>query len=265
MAHGLFHGVKHGAVHGIKHQGALLFGGSDPLAGVTRDSTSLKYAPANLAEWNTVLAVAGVGSGPPASVWNMQEASGSVFDSIGSITLGSNMPTYQSSVTGWTRKAIRGTDGTPNQHLINSTTAPNPSLTSTLLMCYVEVPATPPAVRDIMCVQNNADIRYNTTGHLRLVSGAANDLTGAASSVRLVILLTNNTGSVSACFTDQEKFVGTYVLPTNGVLTSFGGTNATNSTAGFMYGCEFTGASAELSSATLKTILQTLGWTIPWS
>ena len=80
-----------------------------------------------------------------------------------------------------------------------------------------------------------------------------------------VLLKIDNTGTISALYTDQEKFIGTYVLPPNAALVFFGGQTAAASGTAYLLGFSLTGASARLSDAQIKSILLVLNWSIPWS
>src|SRR5678815_1520650 len=104
MPHGIIHGTKHGVVHGTKHNQLVLVGSGIP--GVTRDSTSSIYAPANATEWTALMAAAPLATGNPASTWICQEASGSLLDSIATVHMTQQGAghLYQQSVPGWTRK-----------------------------------------------------------------------------------------------------------------------------------------------------------------
>jgi hypothetical protein len=239
---------------------------STAIPGVTRDSSNLNYYPANAAEWTALMTAAGLATGNPASTWTLQNASGNPADTIGSITLTSTMTLYQQSITGLTRKCIRGVDGTANSRLVNSTTAPNPSLTSTLELAYIDIPVAPAVVRDVAFGAANYDLRYNTNGRLRLVSGASADLVNIAASTKMwVALQANITAGTTKVFTEQEKFSGTYVLPTSATIIAFGGQSTAVAAIGYAYAAQFTGTAAELSDAQVKTLLQTLGAAIPWS
>lgn len=237
------------------------------IAGVTEDPTNANYYPANAAEWTLFMAAIGLSTGNPSSVWNLQEASGNAADSIGGVALTANSITlYRQPVPGASRLCIRGVDGTANSNLRNITTAPNPSLTSCLLLAFVDLPTTPAAIRDMIALATNSDVRYNTTGKLRLFAGANADLLNApGASQRWIALRSNLTLTTVTAFTDQEKFPGTWVLPTNASHVALGGDNASMPAAGFAYACEFTGAAAEMTDAQVKTLLQGLGATIPWS
>lgn len=71
---------------------------------VTRDATSLKYCPANLAEW--IELTNGSGLRTPIATWPLQELAGTLFDTIGGFHLVVNAITHNTAVPGWTRKGI---------------------------------------------------------------------------------------------------------------------------------------------------------------
>jgi len=268
MAHGIIHNSRHGSVHGARHFGLPLDNPGIP--GITRDAASGVYCPANNAEWTLMMAAAGVGSGNPASVYNCQEMSGTLGDSVGAVTLPAAGAghLYQQTVGGWQRRAVATIDGTANQRWVNGTTAPNPSLTSTMFMVFVSLPASPPGViRDVCAEATNADIRLNTDGRLRAIFGAqSNTVNVHTGIVTPVIMQINNTATTSTLYTRLEKLVGTYVLPTNAILLALGGQTTAAGDIKHLYACQFTGAAAEMTSGDLKTLLQTMGWgTIPWS
>lgn len=233
---------------------------------VTRDATNLQYYPANDSEWTTFMAYLGLTTGNPASIWNLQEASGNFADAKGGITLGANNITlYQQTFTGAARKCFRGVDGTANSNARNSTTAPNPSTTSTLLIAHVDLAAAPAAQRDVIALATNADLRMNTNGKLRLVAGANADLVNvAAGAQRWLALQVNLTAATIKVFTDQEVFTGTFVTPTNAAHVALGGDNVAIPGSGWAYAVEFVAGAAELSQAQMKTLLQGFGATIPW-
>lgn len=238
----------------------------DPFAGVTRDSGNLNYFPANAAEAAIFLAAVGVTSGGPSSIWNLQEASGNPADSIGTITLtANNITLYQQAISGVSRLCIRGVDGTANSNLRNATTAANPSTTSCLLIAFVDVAAAPAVQRDMLALATNSDLRYNTNGKLRLVAGASADLVNViGAGAKWLALRSNLTATTVTVFTPQEKFAGTWVLPTNAAHVAFGGDNTAISASGYAYAMEFTGPAAEKTDAEMKAIFQGLGSAAPW-
>lgn len=262
---GVISGVRAGLAAGVSADPDA-FDGPGGIPGVTRDAGNLNYYPANAAEWTALMTEAGLATGNPSSAWTLQNASGNPADTIGTVNLTSTLTLYQQTVPGAARKCIRGVDGTANSRLVNSTTAPNPSLTSTMQLMYLDIPAAPAAVRDVALGAPNYDLRFNTTGKLRLVAGASADLVSvAALTQQWVVLQCNITAGTTKVFTAQEKFTGTYVLPTSAVLLAFGGQSTSVAGIGYAYAAQFTGTAAELSDAQVKTLLQTLGATIPWS
>lgn len=228
------------------------------------DATSGKAVPNTGAELTAFLAACGITASGTA-LWRLQEASGVAADSIGTVTLTpNNSPTYAQAVAGWTRVGIKFTDGTNNQRLLNSTTAPNPALTPCLLLAYVSLPATPAAARDILGLVGNADVRFNSTGKLRLVSGASADLVNSPSStVQPIILRTTPAGEI-ALYTEQERFYGTSVTPTSATQVFLAGQTAPASASTYLYALELSGAAAQRTDDEIRTILRTAGWNPTW-
>lgn len=239
---------------------------------VSKDATSGIRCPASGTEWTNLMTLAGLVSGNPGSLWLMQEASGSLADSIGSVTL-SQLGTghlYAQSVTGWSRKAATCVDGTANQRWGNSTTAPDPSLTSVLYLAWIRMPASsaPAATRDIMGGPNNLEVKLTTTPRLQAVdtTNTGTAVNSPVGATRPVLLKLDRTNSACTMYTDQEKVTVTYAAGVSaGALVHFGGQSTGAADVGYLYGCEFSGSNAEISDANVKTLLQTAGWTIPWT
>lgn len=237
---------------------------ASPMAGVTRDATSGIYCPANAAEWSTVMAAAGISSGGPSLLYLLQEASSNVADSIGAFTGTVTAASYQQPVTGWSRKAITGIDG--GAGLIDNLSAslPDPSTTSMLMLSYAIVSAAPAAIRNVqsLATTNLATSRVNTTPCAQGVSGAS-VVTGTSNptgAVRPWVLEYDKTNSAVTVYTDQEKLSPTFTAASgqrHRLHLDFAG--------GFLYHVAFFGPAAELTDAQVKTLLQTLGWAIPWS
>ena len=232
---------------------------------VTRDSGNGNYYPANASEWSLLLAAAGL-AGAPSSTWNLQEPSGNAIDAIGGITLTPvNWSLWRQSVPGAARFCMRGTDNTANAKLMNSSTAPNPALTSTLLLMYLDLPVAPAATRFVAVAGQGCDLRLNNAGKLVLQTTAATAFpTAAGAGPRWVVLLCNNTARATKAFTDQEKVVGTYAQPTSAPFIALGSNNGPAGAIGYAYATQFIGAAAELSDVQVKRLLQTLGATVLW-
>jgi len=239
-------------------------GGGGGLA-VTRDAGNGNYYPANASEWSLLLAAAGL-AGVPSSTWNLQEPSGNLADAIGGITLTPvNWSLWRQLVPGAARFCMRGTDNTANAKLMNSSTAPNPALTSTLLLMYLDLPVAPAATRFVAVTGQGCDLRLNNAGKLVLQTTAATAFpTAAGAGPRWVVLACNNTARTTKAYTDQEKVVGTYAQPTSAPFIALGSNNGPVGAIGYAYAAQFTGAAAELSDVQVKRLLQTLGATVLW-
>jgi len=235
------------------------------LANVTRDAGNGNYYPANASEWSLLLAAAGL-AGVPSSTWNLQEPSGNLADAIGGITLTPvNWSLWRQLVPGAARFCMRGTDNTANAKLMNSSTAPNPALTSTLLLMYLDLPVAPAATRFVAVTGQGCDLRLNNAGKLVLQTTAATAFpTAAGAGPRWVVLACNNTARTTKAYTDQEKVVGTYAQPTSAPFIALGSNNGPVGAIGYAYAAQFTGAAAELSDVQVKRLLQTLGATVLW-
>lgn len=242
---------------------------------VDRDATSGKRYPSSLTQWqdfnayNVAIGTANFPNVVPASLWLMQEASGNLADSIGSVTMTQTGAghQYQQAVTGHTRKAVATVDGTVGQKWLNNTTATNPNTHDTLVLMVLGTPvASPVAQRDIMAKAAADDLRINTNGKLRAVFGAAADLVNdCRNRVMPVMVKVDNTNTASQIYTDQEKFTGTYAAPASAALLAFGAQTANAATMLYTYAAEFDDANARVSDAGAKSLLQALGWTIPWT
>src|SRR5690349_2669370 len=172
MAHGILHGVKRGLVHGVKHGSLPLAGG---IPGVTRDAASGVYCPATTAEWTTLLAAAGLGSGTPTSIFRCDEASGNLADSgVGgfNLTASGTGIAYQQVQGGWSRPFVTTTDAGSGQFL--NTAVLDIATNSALLLVYANVSSSA-ATRSIaglgVAATRCASERTATTGTMRFVSG----------------------------------------------------------------------------------------------
>jgi hypothetical protein len=243
-----------------------LSGGGASLVGVSRDATSNKYVPANASEWSQVMAVAGISSGGPSLLWLCQEASGNLADSIDSLpgTVSGTPITYQQAIAGWSRFGITGGDGGTAIADSSSATLPDPTTAATLVISYVICTATPAVLRqvDLIGTANVATTRINTTPRFQGVSGGS-AITGAVDptgAVRPFVLLDDPIAARSACYTDQEKLVPTRAA-TTGKRSRFNFSFA----GSLLYRVQFNASAAQLSDAQVKTLLQTLGWSIAWT
>lgn len=269
MAHGIIHGPKHGIVHGVKHN-ALLFGGG--IAGVSRDAASQKYVPATAAEWTTFMSAIGLATGNPSFLWLCQEAAGNLAETISGVAslTAANAPSYQQAVAGWTRLSVSCGDGTAKGFSSVDASLPDISVTSALLLAYASIDSIPAATHGItgLGAVTTSEARALATNIASAHDGAnnANGATDVGTGIiRPWALKHNVTGSASALYTDQDKVVPTFGGTATGKKTALMSTLVTTAPTHINYVVEFVGSAAELSDAQVKTLLQGLGWTIPWT
>lgn len=245
----------------------------DPMAGVTRDSTSLKYYPATNAEWTIAMAAAGLGTGNPTAIYNCQDVSGSLIDANAALSLTTitGVPTYSQAVAGHTRLGVGFVDGAGTSFRRAIGAGPNPLTTSSIWMWVADITvaaatrafasASVAAAADVTAIiLSTPKVRVRESNVS--VDGASNPLTA---STQPYVLQHDLAGSRSRLFTRQEKVSGTFSLVTADGLKGLGAVTTTCPTAKVCYGCMFQGTAAELTDAQVKTLLTTLGWSIPWS
>ncbi len=259
LVSGMRNGMRNGMLSG--------FNPGSGIPGVTLDAASGKYFPADAAEWAAFIAGAGLsGITVPTSVYNFQEASGNIIDSVGSfnLTAGGTGASYQQTETGFTRKALVNTDGGAYFYT-TSAALPNPASAS-MLALLVERPIAS-AIGYQSIIFGDAVFAYlacYSAGKLQVVanSGANNALgnnviTGAA---RPIALRYNFTGSDITGFTDTEK-----VTPTWAACASKAFSFLSQAPGAALYGVRWDGVNAEVSNTHLKALMQALGWTVTWS
>ncbi len=272
-------GLRIGAKIGARF-GPAIGVGPDPLqaasggiSGVSRDATSNVYVPASATEWTTFLAAVSLNGiiAVPDALWLFQEASGNPADSIASFTLtASGAPSYQQTVSGWTRKAITFADGNAGSLASASASLPDLSAGSMMTLGYITLPAaTPAGTRNLISEGTDATPAFaNVTNVPRLFAkSGANTASGTLSpmnAVRPITVRHNLTASTMVAFSDAEKVTPTFGVTATGKALKFGAAANTAINGGPLYGCSWFNANAEVSDANLKLLLQGLGWTILW-
>jgi hypothetical protein len=244
--------------------------GSNPMEGVSQDATSEIYCPADAAEWTTTMAAAGLASGNPSNLWLMQEAAFPFVDTIGGVSLSGASATAQNPVSGWTRLAAGTADGTSNGW--STVSIVNNAAASYALLAYVALTDTPGSARTVFGFGAAGDHRYvgvTTTPRYRagIFLGGTTDGTGTpGAAVHPVMLLVDRTNSRLRVYTDQEIISLAWAAPVaGGALLNFGDQIGIGSApAHFLYSAGFASAAAELSDANVRTLLETLGWTVDW-
>ena len=240
---------------------------SSVLAGVTLDASG-RYRPSSSAEWATVLAAAGIASGGPSALYLCQDASGNLADAVGTfpLTASGTGTTYMQPVSGWSAKAVAMTSGSTG--LFQSTDAglPDIATTSMLMLAYAQ-PTTTASTRDIMGGGTAATrilAETTATSGVPRIMCAGNAAVGAVNTgaaTRPWTLQINRTAGSAALYTDAERIVPTFGTTAAGKSISIGNFVAGTATCLYALIAVFFGAAAELSTAQVRSLHTTLGWT----
>jgi hypothetical protein len=233
------------------------------------DSTSGKGVPAAVFEWDGLLSAYKVPAMPPDHLWLMQESSLSLQDSIGTFPLEPAAgPVYRQPVAGWSRRAV-GTDDAMLHRGFYTQMTGNLNGTSYLLLLYVAVTA-PTVERAIFGIGSMTDHRYVTMTTAPVFKGTGYNVTptvgtlNPTSAVHPIALKLLPAQSAYTVYTDQEKLTVNWTATAGlGNLIMIG--NATEAGAGttrYLYGALWQGTKAELDDASIKKLLQALGWTV---
>lgn len=250
------HSIEHGRTHGPTHGPVR---GSGGIPGVTRDSSG-KYIPQSAGEWTALMAAAGLATGNPSSLWKMQEASGDLADSVGSLTFtATGSPLYQQSVSGWSSKAVALVEAGPSFF----STTPVLAGVSFLGIFYV-VTGTPSTARVVvehpdLYAELNAVPQYRSNGG-SLVTGSVTVPAGA----HALALSYNSGGGAEGVYWEGEKIQSAIVTFGNAPVR-LGHEAGGGAPMSVLYGAAFTGTAAELTPTQIKALLTTLGWTVAWS
>lgn len=262
-------GIRIGAKIGAM-VGSRIGVGTDQIASqglaVTKDATSGIYCPANATEWATVLAAAGISSGGPSLLWKCGEAAGNLADSIGAftgtVTAGSPALSYAQPVAGWSRKGIAAADSTTGNVLNTDAGLPDLSTTSMLVLAYLipSKPATAKAVLALGTTSLLADVTATPRPGINngALVGGSFDPTG---QVEPWTLQNDVTHSAQVLYTLNDHITATYSARAGKSLKLF----STPPACTALYLAAFFGAAAELTSAQVKTLQQTLGWAPTWT
>lgn len=241
---------------------------ADPMDGVTADATSGKYIPADAAEWDTAVAAAGLADGPT-SLWLFHdETDNTVSDVIGSRPLSLNGSiTKQVAVAGWTSKSIQPHENSGSDYGVSSS-GPDIGTTSALMLMYLQVTSDPGGNRSLTNIGGGKpmDAFVVAGGFIRAVADA-NTATGVnvPSGVIPLVVQYNRAASQFTVYTDTEKLRPTFAAANSTVDFYIPGGYGNSTDAKYVYAALFEGTAAELSDAEVKTLLETLGWTIAWS
>lgn len=242
------------------------------IPGVTRDNQSLVYYPANTTEWTTFLAAVGLSGvvGIPSLLWNLQDASGNFADSIGTFTgvVSGTAFGYQQPLAGSSRKGITTTAAATT--MATNTDAGLPDLlTNSLTSLSVGAVTGTAATRiwQALGTPVTALMRHNTTPSVQSVSGAnvANSAVAPLAVLEPFVTKHNRTASAAVGYNKTSKMVPTFdVTVTGKSYQMFGDATVRCPTATWLYNCAWFNAAAEMSDATIKSLLVAMGHPILW-
>jgi hypothetical protein len=244
---------------------------ADGIPGVTRDPTALTYFPASTAEWSIILGIAGIATGAPSAIHLMQDASGNPACANGlfPLTASGTGLLYQQAIAGYTRVALGTTNGSTGKFESTSASLPDIS-TDSMLSITVALPSVIASTRDVYgfgaaATKANSQL-VATTGVARLqsVGNTGNGVINSGGVVRPWVLKQDR--SVNACtlYTDAEKVTVTFGATSAGKSLTFGNFIAGCGTCRYLYSATFMSAAAVITEAKIRTLLQTLGWTVSW-
>ncbi len=235
------------------------------------DATSGKAVPANAVEWTDFLKAYGLANvSAPSSLWLLQESSGALVDSIGTVVLsGFGGPFYQQAVPGWSRKGVGTVDGQP-AGFTNQTdgSLPNVRLSSMTALALVELPGPAPAfARNVLVVGSSSPAAYihvdlepsrrlseTTVGSVGV--GTMDPGTAAAG----IMLKHDVTNSQQKVITRKETFSMPFVQLGTSRGLFIGGGSSPAPVARWLYLAAWYGSKAEISDADAAKLMTSLGW-----
>lgn len=250
---------------------------SSPLAGIPQDAASGVYRPGTLAQWQQVLAAAADTVGDPFFHASLGQASGNDTDTIGGLTFtrGGTVGNilFQQTLTGMSAVGVRLPRDTDCTFFTTDATLPDISTGDLLVMGIAYIPNPGPTTTPSTAVQlgttfgADATLQMDTTPRIKAVMGAAttNGTANPLGQLTPWAVLVDRTNTRGAMLTKQEALA--VAVGGAGKNLLIGGDNIQSwLSSGWTY-CDvvaFKGAAARRSNAQIKTIWQTVGWTIAW-
>jgi hypothetical protein len=229
-------------------------------ATITRDSTSGWYTPASAAEWATLLQ--GTGIAAPSHIWQLQESSGQLADSVGSATLTNASMSYRTNVSGWSRKAMSSLDINGAYYLYNNTDTglPDGSTTSLTVLSLLSITGHPTGDRGVLYAGGNGHRAIVTANGYPKVSTAVggNSAVGThdvGTSVRPWILRSNVTSATLKLDTDFETVTPTWAAASSGKAVFLGAAIENAPGMNLLYAVEWQGSSAELTDSQVAMLI----------
>lgn len=213
-----------------------------------------------------------------------QEASGTLADTIGNMPMtATNAPSYQNTVSGWTRKGVGVNDTTANQGFSAAAgLGPNLGTQSFAYLAYLNIGTSDHLeTRELLGVgiadpdTQNIAFGAPTSGDIftfRSENVTANGVYAAANTNTAVLFVFNrNAGTTKVYTSGGDKIVGTYIgnitdgykILLGSVPVSSGTPHAVTSKC--FYSAWWTGAAAQFTDATATTLMTTMGISALWN
>jgi len=233
------------------------------------DTLSGKATPQSTTEWGDLIAARGLAVAVPDGLWLMQEPSGPLVDSIGSVSLAPyGAPMYRAPVTGWSRQGVKTLDGS-GAGFYDTTASSLPDVgtaSMTVLMYYAT--ETPPLFTRGVSISGSgvpsslAALTIEPSSRLKLTVGS-NSATGTidhGTGVIPVVVKLDRSASVQQVITNRETITPTYT-PLQSSRGIFLGTGAGPAPDGrWLYMAAWYGPNAEISASDAAMLLTALGW-----
>lgn len=238
---------------------------------VSKDATSGIRVPASATEWTNLMTAAGLATGNPSLLWLSQEASGNLADTIGAFTGTAAGAAYAQTVSGWTRKGVLLTGAATVQNAAAGLPAIDSA--SMLVLSYALFPATVTTTRSVVTLGTTfgaqAAANFNTGPKItaQVDPNASNGAATTFSAVHPLVVQVDRVHTAALVCTEQEKLAPALTSTPSGKAIVLGGDNVQTWFSGqetHMYTAAFFNAAAALTQAQVKTLLQTLGWTVAW-
>lgn len=262
------HGPQYGPLRGPRYGAETIWSPSGPPPVAPFDGPNSWYVPATAGDWTAL------GITAPGSYWGFQEAAGSIVDlGAGGLDLAAvGTVGYQAAVAGWSRFAATVAAGGNGFGRV-VTEAPNAATTSVLWLGYLDLTGGSGTSRCIITGSDSAGATELSARHsaanLQQIKCLTNSNNGVvdlqAGGAHAIALLYDRTNARTAVYSEFEKVTGVYGAGVVDGNKGFRGGVVAAPAMSILWGAVWTGANAELTDAQVKTLLQALNITIPWT
>lgn len=235
----------------------------------TVDDASGNATPASAAEWHDFIVAHDLSMAAPDGLWLLQEASGVVHDSIGTIDLMPSGPVkYLQPVTGWTRKAVRTDDGTGASFLnTTATSLPDVGSTSMTILLVYQTASTPAAPRSVLfggggVPSTLGQLDVDAANHLVFTAGGmmATGTVSYDTDVLVAVMRLDRAANQNHLVTHREVIAPAHVPLGASRGLFLGGASHAAPAGRWLYMAAWYGSHAEMNDAELQRLLAALGW-----